>query len=102
MPSLVAVLVVGMNSPVHLSELYSWNSAVHLFEVYSYKFRLSMASEGRSLPEARTSRAQRRSGSSALGQRRRRLGQGRKWPPDRYPFFQFHCKKKGDRVGYEL
>src|SRR6266436_4661951 len=35
-----AVLALGINSPVHLSELYS------------YKIHLSMAREGRSLPEA--------------------------------------------------
>src|SRR5260370_23533814 len=88
MPSLVAVLVIGMNSPIHLSELYSWNSAVHLFELYSYKFRLSMGSEGGSLPEARASRARRRSVSSASVRRRRRESQRRKSPGERSLFWE--------------
>src|SRR6266436_2539672 len=50
--SFAAVLVLGINSPVHL------------FEVYSYTVRSSMAREGRSLPEARASRARRRAAFS--------------------------------------
>src|SRR6266850_7749155 len=55
-----AVLALGINSPVHLSELYS------------YKIHLSMAREGRSLPEARASRARRRAASSVAVRRRSR------------------------------
>src|SRR6266487_2426733 len=55
MPSLVAVLVIGMNSPVHLSELYSHNS------------RLSMASEGGA---CRRRRHRVRAGERILGEQR--------------------------------
>jgi hypothetical protein len=54
MPSLEAVFVICMNSPVHLSELYS------------YKFRLSMARGGRA---CRRRRRRGRAGERILGWR---------------------------------
>src|SRR5436309_13699942 len=81
-PSFEEVLAIGINSPVHLFELYSCN------------FRLSMAKGGGSLPEARASRARRRAVSSDAVRRRWRESQRRKSRAGVCAFFELHTRQR--------